>query len=132
MAEIYASTDVFVFPSGTETFGNVVLEAMASGLPVICTNSGGVTDYTIHAQNAMVTRYGDAEDLTKALRAMLDPALRENLRKGALQTAAGMSWESVFDGLMKHYVRVLVGAETRERAAAGLKKLSRGRSFALF
>ena len=46
LAELYASSDVFVFPSGTETFGNVVLEAMASGLPVICADKGGVTDFT--------------------------------------------------------------------------------------
>lgn len=103
LAQIYASADAFVFPSGTETFGNVLLEAMASGLPPICTDSGGVTDYTVHRENALVCRYGDPDSLSQAILSLLDPRLRERIRLQALQTAKAKSWNAIFDSLMRHY-----------------------------
>lgn len=104
LAAIYASADVFIFPSGTETFGNVVLEAMASGLPVVCTDSGGVTDFTAHDENAVVCPYGSASALAEAAVALLvDTGLRSRLRKQALETANGRTWDSVFESLMSHY-----------------------------
>lgn len=106
LARIYASADAFVFPSGTETFGNVLLEAMASGLPAICTDSGGVTDYTVQGQNALVCRYGDPDSLTQAILAMLDPGLRSRIREQALRTARSKSWDAIFDSLMGHYAAV--------------------------
>lgn len=111
LSRIYASADVFVFPSGTETFGNVLLEAMASGLPAICTDSGGVTDYTVHNQNALVTRFGNAADLECALEAMLDPSLRSRIRENALRTAGEKSWEQVLDGLLEQYRATLSRTE---------------------
>ena len=105
LSEIYASADAFVFPSGTETFGNVLLEAMASGLPVICTDSGGITDYTVHNENAWVFANGNADGLTRAILDFLDPKLREHIRKGGLRTAKSKSWEAVFSRLVAHYER---------------------------
>ncbi|MEL4106618.1 glycosyltransferase family 1 protein [Oscillospiraceae bacterium WX1] len=107
LAKVYASCDVFVFPSGTETFGNVFLEAMASGLPGICVDAGGVTDFTEHGENAYVCRYRDAEDLAAALTAMTDETLRNHLRAGALKTAQARDWPVILDGLMRHYDHVL-------------------------
>lgn len=106
LAAIYASSDVFVFPSGTETFGNVMLEAMASGLPGICVDSGGVTDYAVHHENAFVCNYRDAASLADAMIQMLNPALREKIRQGAIETAKQRSWDTIFDGLMAHYESV--------------------------
>jgi len=103
LAGIYASSDVFVFPSGTETFGNVMLEAMACGLPGICVNSGGVTDYAVHSENAFVCNYRDAASLADAIAEMLDPRLRGKIRRGAIKTAEQRSWDFIFDGLMAHY-----------------------------
>lgn len=54
LSSLYASCDAFVFPSSTETFGNVVLEAMASRLPVITVRSGGVTDNVVDGQNGLL------------------------------------------------------------------------------
>jgi Glycosyltransferase len=103
LAQIYASADAFVFPSGTETFGNVLLEAMASGLPTVCTDSGGVTDYTVHGENAVVCRYGDPDSLSRAMIGLLDPDLRSRIRSGALRTAESRSWNAIFDTLIHHY-----------------------------
>lgn len=103
LSQIYASCDVFVFPSGTETFGNVMLEAMASGLPGICVNRGGVTDFTVHRENALVCNDNDPESLAAAMEQLLDPALRQVIRQGALRTAKEKSWNSIFDQLMMHY-----------------------------
>lgn len=107
LSSVYASCDAFVFPSGTETFGNVVLEAMASALPVICANSGGVTDFVSHLDNAYLFGYRHIMGLAQAMSLMLSsPALRENLKKGGLQTAKARSWNGVFDTLMAQYERV--------------------------
>lgn len=103
LAQVYASADVFVFPSGTETFGNVLLEAMASGLPVICTDSGGVTDYTVQNVNARICRYGNSEDLSRAMMDMLDPGYRAQIRRGAMETAKSRDWNTIFGGLMHRY-----------------------------
>ena len=108
LAQLYADSDLFVFPSGTETFGNVLLEAMASGLPCICTDEGGVTDFTEHGKNAYVVPYRDAQALAHAiLVAGSFPELREKIRAGALLTARGRSWDSVMERLMQSYDEVL-------------------------
>lgn len=103
LSAVYASCDVFVFPSDNETFGNVMLEAMASGAPGICVDAGGLTDFTIHGDNAYVCRPRDAGALTDAMEAMMDEALRNTIRAGALQTAHKRSWESIFDDLLQKY-----------------------------
>lgn len=116
LAEIYASADAFVFPSGTETFGNVLLEAMASGLPVVCANTGGVTDFTENNENAFVFKNGDSADLTHALRKMLNPQFRSAIRRKALETARSRSWETIFDGLMFHYENAVQSTDAARKA----------------
>jgi glycosyltransferase involved in cell wall biosynthesis len=103
LSEVYASCDVFVFPSDNETFGNVMLEAMASGTPGICVDAGGLKDFTAHGENAFVCAPRDAGALTQAMEAMMDEGLREKIRAGALQTARERSWNAIFDDLLKKY-----------------------------
>ncbi|SHI20168.1 Glycosyltransferase involved in cell wall bisynthesis [Sporobacter termitidis DSM 10068] len=107
LAQIYASGDVFVFPSGSETFGNVLLEAMASGLPGICVDAGGVTDFTEHGKNAYVCKYNDPGALAEAMTAMLDQNLRNKIRAGALETARARDWDTIFDRLVAGYENAL-------------------------
>lgn len=108
LASIYASSDIFVFPSGTETFGNVLLEAMSSGMPCICTDSGGVRDYTEHLDNAFVCRYGSAESLAYGMEVLMkDAALRKKIAASALKTAIKRDWDTIFDELVSRYEKVL-------------------------
>ncbi|OQX14183.1 MAG: glycosyl transferase family 1 [Desulfobulbaceae bacterium A2] len=68
LARAYASADIFVFPSTTDTFGNVVLEAQASGLPVIVSDQGGPRELMLPGTTGLVTRADDPDDLGQAMR----------------------------------------------------------------
>ncbi len=107
LGEMYASCDVFVFPSDNETFGNVMLEAMASGAPGICADAGGLKDFTAHGENAYVCRPRDAAALADAMEAMMDERLRGRIRAGALQTANERGWDRIFDDLLRRYPAAL-------------------------
>jgi glycosyltransferase involved in cell wall biosynthesis len=114
LSEIYASADCFAFPSGTETFGNAALEAMASGLPVAGVASGGVTDFLFHGNNALLCPEGGQEAFLKNLAALMeDPALRASLAENARKTALARDWNHVFDRLVNMYAGVI--GEQRQR-----------------
>ena len=77
LASAYASADLFVFPSTTDTFGNVVIEAQASGLPVIVSDVGGPKDLVNDGEDGFVTKGLDLEALTIAVkRLVVDQSLR--------------------------------------------------------
>ncbi|OGU00351.1 MAG: hypothetical protein A2079_07225 [Geobacteraceae bacterium GWC2_48_7] len=67
----YASADVFVFPSATDTFGNVVLEAQASGLPVIVSDEGGPRELMIDGETGLVFHAGSRSDFVTIIRLMI-------------------------------------------------------------
>jgi glycosyltransferase involved in cell wall biosynthesis len=116
LSEAYASADIYTFPSPTETFGNSLLEALASGVPSIAADTGGVLEFARHGENAWLTRAGDRAALDAGLDRLLgDPALRSRLREGALRTAGERRWDVVYDRLVADYGEVLEGA--RRRAA---------------
>ena len=96
LAAAYASADVFVFPSTTDTFGNVVLEAQASGLPVIVSDGGGPKELMVDKTTGLVTRADSLEELIGAMRQLLlDPEktaeMGENARTFAEQGALSMT-----------------------------------------
>lgn len=104
LSAAYASADLFVMPSQTETFGNVTLEAMASGLPTLAVASGGILDFGHHGENAWLVAPGDSTAWVMGLdRLMADPGLRQRLARGARSTALGRDWGPVLDGLLGHY-----------------------------
>jgi glycosyltransferase involved in cell wall biosynthesis len=104
LAEAYASADLFVFPSSTETFGNVLLEAMGSGLPSVVTADGGVLEFAVHGKNAWLVAPDSADALVSGLDRLLhDPALRQQLAKGALETAGLRSWDGIYESLESEY-----------------------------
>ncbi|PYI46879.1 MAG: histidinol-phosphatase [Verrucomicrobia bacterium] len=97
LAAAYASADVFVFPSTTDTFGNVILEAQACGLPVVVSDSGGPKELVEDKANGLITKSHDVEDFTRAIRALVtDSALRERMGKSARNSIIDRSWPSAF------------------------------------
>jgi glycosyltransferase involved in cell wall biosynthesis len=105
LARAYANMDAFVFPSHTDTFGNVVLEALASGVPSIVTPDGGP---------ARIVRDGDTgyiradQDFAAAIAALAsDPAEHAIMRKRARQYALSASWDAVFESVYARYQAML-------------------------
>ena len=96
LAAAYASSDIFVFPSTTDTFGNVIIEAQASGLPVIVSDSGGPKEL-VDETTGLVTKSHDAEDLARAIRTLVnDPQRRQQMASKARENVINRTWPSAF------------------------------------
>jgi glycosyltransferase involved in cell wall biosynthesis len=105
LSEAYASMDLFVFPSHTDTFGNVVLEALASGVPAVVTPDGGPASIVRDGETGRIA--ADA-DFSAAVSAILgDPALHEKMRSSARAYALTATWDSVFEGVYAGYGTML-------------------------
>jgi glycosyltransferase involved in cell wall biosynthesis len=97
LAAAYASADIFVFPSTTDTFGNVIIEAQASGVPVIVSDAGGPKELVEDQATGLVTKSHDVDDLTRAIRALVvDPGLRQRMGDRARESVINRSWPSAF------------------------------------
>jgi glycosyltransferase involved in cell wall biosynthesis len=97
LANAYASADIFVFPSTTDTFGNVVLEAQASGLPVIVSDLGGPKELVQDGATGIVTKAHDADDFARAIeRISGDQKLRTRMGQEARQSVIDRSWPGAF------------------------------------
>jgi glycosyltransferase involved in cell wall biosynthesis len=108
LPRLYASADAFVFASVTETLGLVVLEAMASGLPVIATPAGGVADHLRDDENGIAYPAGDTGRLAGAMVTLaLHPGRARVLAAGARRTAERLGWGSELDRLAASYGEVL-------------------------
>lgn len=111
LPRLFASADAFLFSSLTETLGLVVLEAMASGLPVIATPAGGVADHLRDEENGIAVPANRIEAMADAIVSLtLDPARRARLAQGARHTAVALDWESELDRLDQSY-RAVLGME---------------------
>jgi phosphatidylinositol alpha 1,6-mannosyltransferase len=112
LARWYASSDVFVFPSTTETFGNVVLEALASGLPAVVVNRGGPPDQIQHGETGFIARANDPVDLADRLEPLLrDGSLRSQMGRRAAEEAADRDWAVINGRLIESYARVIAAGE---------------------
>ena len=105
LSEAYANMDLFVFPSHTDTFGNVVLEALASGVPAIVTPDGGPpTIIRDRETGRIVPDEGFSAAVAEVLR---NPAQHAAMRAAARPYALTMSWDAVFEGVYAAYDSVL-------------------------
>jgi len=91
---LYASSDVFLFPSISETYGNVVLEAMASGLPCVIANGGGSKHFVNQGVNGFLCKPFDIQDYIDRIKILMnDGTLRQDMIDNALSYAQGFDWD---------------------------------------
>ncbi|MCY3986803.1 MAG: MSMEG_0565 family glycosyltransferase [Candidatus Dadabacteria bacterium] len=96
IADLYNAADVFIFPSLTEGWGLVVLEAMASGVPVIASNIEPLTEFMENGKNSLLVSPMDYEAIANGIIEILEHAeLRKKLIGGGTETARQYGWESV-------------------------------------
>jgi glycosyltransferase involved in cell wall biosynthesis len=114
LAAAFASADVFVMPSTTETLGFVVLEAMASGCPVVAARAGGIPELVDHGENGQLYEPEDFHGAVRAIRALLDqPSLRRFVAEQARKRAEAASWHEETRRLVGEYRRALAIASHR-------------------
>ncbi|MCO7126982.1 glycosyltransferase family 1 protein [Sporolactobacillus shoreicorticis] len=120
LAAVYAASDLMVFPSSTETFGNVVLESMACGTPVIGANAGGVKNIITDDQNGKLCTPKSACEFADALIPLLeDPVTRHKMSQCAIEHARSQSWDHIFAQLLSEY------AELFEHRSANLLRVGK-------
>ncbi|AKJ65359.1 glycosyltransferase [Kiritimatiella glycovorans] len=102
LSAAYASADAFVFPSRTDTFGNAVLEAHASGLPAIVSDCGGPQEIVGSHHSGIIVDTHTPDALAQSMRTLLrDRELYETLRSGALARARDSRWEQALSLLLE-------------------------------
>jgi phosphatidylinositol alpha 1,6-mannosyltransferase len=114
LARAYANLDLFIFPSHTDTFGNVVLEAQAAGVPAIVSDQGGPKFIIEDGETGLVAK-NEKAFLKASLSLMEQPELHQRMREAARKRAARASWESVFQQVYQAY-EVCVQRAAAERA----------------
>src|SRR5690606_2840235 len=106
LAEHYASGDLFVFPSLSETFGNVVLEALASGLAVAAFDQAAAAQHIRHGHNGALAMPGDETAFIDAACELLEDQERlRSLRLNARWHASKQGWSSIIDGFEQHLLQ---------------------------
>lgn len=107
LGKAYANADIFLFPSATETFGNVTLEAMASGLASVCADASGSRDLIKSGETGLLCPVGDVGAFTDAVAALItDAPKRAQMGKTARVHALKFDWTAIFDRLFEDYARL--------------------------
>ncbi|MCU0662942.1 MAG: glycosyltransferase [Myxococcota bacterium] len=105
LMRIYASADLFAFPSATDTFGNVIIEAQASGLPVVVVDKGGPAEQVSHGEDGLIVPKGDIQAMGEAIGTLLEnEPLRRHMGKSARIKAEGRSIEAAAEAHWRFYL----------------------------
>jgi phosphatidylinositol alpha 1,6-mannosyltransferase len=96
LARAYANMDIFVFPSRTDTFGNVIQEAASSQVPAVVTNEGGPKDLVVQGKTGYIAESNE-EFIKRVVELVGNPELRRQMGKAAREHVAGVSWDGAFD-----------------------------------
>ena len=108
MAELYRNADVVLNPSRVDNMPNSLLEALASGVPVVSSNVGGVPYMVEHERTALLVPAGEPEPMADAMaRLMQDPDLRTRLVDAGLAKVRGYAWPQVASTLTEIYRHAL-------------------------
>jgi len=122
LARAYAGMDAFVFPSHTDTFGNVVLEALASGVPAVVTSDGGPKTLV---QEGITGCVACDDDFAAAIaRILTDPPLLARMRVAARTYAMSASWDAVFEKMYAAYQPLVAAAQAAELASGCSRAVS--------
>ena len=114
LARAYASADSFLYPSATETFGNVTLEAMASGLPTICADATGSRSLVVPGETGELVAPDDPAAFAEAAAALIsNPHRRAAMASAARLRARSMSWERAIEQCADHWNEVVARARQR-------------------
>ena len=110
LSKVYASSDIFIFPSRTETFGNVVLEALASGNPVIAAREGGPVDIVSDGINGYLVPPKDKRQFVDKIKKLINnPEITREMAKSAHESVKSESWDDLCNHLFNYYERLSVG-----------------------
>ncbi len=112
LATAIASSDLLINPSLTETFGNVTLEAMASGLAVIAADVASSTNLITHGIDGLLAAPASASFANQAALLIADPAARRRLGDAARATSLDWRWEHILDSVLESYARLLARFES--------------------
>ena len=112
LARAYASSDIFLFPSETETFGNVTLEAMASGVPTVCADATGSSSLVLDGQTGYLVPGRDTDAFAERVRGLIhDVERRRNMGEAARAEAETYSWRLILGRINAYYDTVLASAD---------------------
>jgi glycosyltransferase involved in cell wall biosynthesis len=110
LADCYASADIMLFPSETETFGNVLLEGMSSGLAILGYDHAAAAWHGVDGENLLKVKKGDEAAFLSASTRLLDPELRAKLGAGARRTSETLCWAGIV-GELEAILREVISGE---------------------
>ncbi|MFW5713999.1 MAG: glycosyltransferase family 4 protein [Brevefilum sp.] len=129
LAKAYASSDIFVFPGANETFGNVILEAMASGLPVVAPRAGGILDTVIDRKTGLLFEANNNAEMVYDVQRLINSCcLSREMGRAARVRAETFSWDNILDKLLNDYRQVI----QRHKPQGQLKGKPRSKLESLF
>lgn len=108
LARAYASSDIFMFPSITETFGNVTLEAQACGVPTVVANAQGNKSLVQNFINGFLVTPRDIGEFSERIIQIADDSeLRKKMSENALKFSGNFTWDNIFEGLFANYLEAI-------------------------